>query len=148
MTAKLSSSLYQPTARGRTRMLALATAVAIAISAALGASTSRADVGSVYFDANGNAAAGETFGFTDPMFTGGFNVGLGRSVMPNLTDAFGNVAVGDDALAANTDGDANVATGEFALSSNTTGSNNVATGTEALAPTRPAISISRAVPAP
>ena len=41
-------------------MLALATAVALAISAALGASTSRADVGSVYFDANNNAAAGET----------------------------------------------------------------------------------------
>ena len=132
MTANQRFSLNQPTARGRTRMLALVTAAALAISAALGASTSRADVGSVYFDANGNAAAGETFGFTDPMFTGGFNVGLGRSVMPNLTDAFGNVAVGDDALAANTDGDANVATGEFALSSNTTGSNNVATGTEAL----------------
>ena len=60
MTAKLISSLYQPTARGRTRMLALATAVAIAISAALGASTSLADAGSVYFDANNNAAAGET----------------------------------------------------------------------------------------
>ena len=28
MTAKLSSSLYQPTARWRTRMLALATALA------------------------------------------------------------------------------------------------------------------------
>ena len=51
MTAKLSSSLYQPTARGRTRMLALATAVAIAISAGL-APTSQAALGSVYFDAN------------------------------------------------------------------------------------------------
>ena len=66
MTAKLSSTLYQPTARGRTRMLALATAVAIVISAALGVSTSRADVGSVYFDANNNAAAGETCSSTEP----------------------------------------------------------------------------------
>ena len=39
-------------------MLALATAVVLAISAALSASTSRADVGNVYFDAVNNAAAG------------------------------------------------------------------------------------------
>ena len=67
MTAKLSSTLYQPTARGRTRMLALATAVALAISAALGASTSRAEVGSVYFDAGNNAAAGDEPSSTEPL---------------------------------------------------------------------------------
>ena len=83
MSTKLSSTLYQPTARGRTRMLALATAVALAISAGLGASTSRADVGSVYFDTNNNAAAGQTL--FNGSFTGTNNVGLDRTVMPALT---------------------------------------------------------------
>ena len=58
MTAKLSFIPCQLTALGRARLLALATAAVLAISAALGASTSRADVGSVYFDADNNAAAG------------------------------------------------------------------------------------------
>ena len=101
MTTKLSFNAYQPTAFGRTRMLAIATAVSIAIGAGL-ASTSRADVGSVYFDANGNAAAGDR-----PLFNGAFtgfdNVGLGRSVMPNLTTGEDNVAIGIEALYSNTD---------------------------------------------
>src|SRR5262245_37818795 len=59
MTAKLSFSLNQPIARGRIRMLALATAVALATVAALGAATGRAAAGSVYFDNNNNAAAGD-----------------------------------------------------------------------------------------
>ena len=75
-------------------MLALATAVAIAISAALGVSTSRADVGSVFFDANNNAAAGDPNLLFNGTFTGSDNVGLGRSVMPNLTTGSFNVAIG------------------------------------------------------
>jgi hypothetical protein len=50
--------------------------IAFAVSAiglGVGASTSQASVGSVYFDANDNAAAGETF-FSDPMFAGINNV--------------------------------------------------------------------------
>src|SRR5262245_29274881 len=66
MTTKLSLSLSQPLARGRIRMLAVATAVALATVAALGAATSRATVGAVYFDANENAAAGDPTQFFDP----------------------------------------------------------------------------------
>ncbi len=94
MTTKPSSTLYQPTARGRTRMLAFATAVALAISACLGASTSRADVGSVYFDTDNNAAAGDTNFLFNGSFTGFQNVGLGRSVMDELTTGSSNVATG------------------------------------------------------
>ena len=83
MTAKPSFSLRPSTALGRTWLLTVTTAVAIAISAGLGVSASRAATGNVYFDANGNAAAGETL--FNGTFTGAFNVGLGRSVMPNLT---------------------------------------------------------------
>ena len=82
MTAN-SSVPCKPTARGRTRMLTVATAVAIALGAGFGTSTSHAATGSVYFDANNNTAAGETL--FNGTFTGFENVGLGRSVMPNLT---------------------------------------------------------------
>ena len=83
MTAKPSSSPCQPTALGRrfrTTVSALALSALIGLGAA---STSQAAVGSVYFDANDNAAAGETL--FNGTFTGIGNVGLGRSVMPNLT---------------------------------------------------------------
>lgn len=105
--------------------LALATALAIA------ASPAAADTGSVYFDANDNAAAGETlFNVT---FTGNQNVGLGRSVMPNLTTGGNNTAVGEIALDGDTSGDRNSAYGSGALLANTTGSFNVAEGYRALA---------------
>jgi hypothetical protein len=132
MTAKLGSSPCDPTARRRTQMLTLATAAAIALSATLGASTSRADIGSVYFDASLNAAAGNPDRLFNPTLTGFSNVGLGAFVMPNLTTGSNNVATGTGALFANTTGSENVATGYAALSSNTTGSENVATGDSAL----------------
>src|SRR5262245_880480 len=128
MTAKLSSSPCQPTALGRIRILAVATAIALAVGG-LGASVSRADVGSVYFDAKFNVGAGETFfNFT---FTGENNVGLNRRVMPFLTTGDNNVSTGSQALLANTTGDDNVATGIGALDSNTTGSDNIALGQNA-----------------
>jgi hypothetical protein len=129
---KHSFSLYQPIARGRSRMLALATAVAIALGALLGTATSRADVGSVYFDADNNAAAGDPNQLFNASFTGLANVGLGPSVMPNLTDGSGNTAVGNGALGTNTSGDNNIAAGDGALAFNTVGNENVANGTSAL----------------
>ncbi len=99
-------------------------------ASAVGVPASRAAVGSVYFDANNNAAAGETL--FNGTFTGPGNVGLGRSVMPNLTTGANNTGVGDHALFSNTSGGDNVATGDGALSLNTTGDNNVATGINAL----------------
>jgi hypothetical protein len=102
--------------------LALATALAVA------ATPANAAVGSVYFDANDNAAAGDTNQLFNATFTGTSNVGLGRSVMPALTDGIGNTAVGDGALSGLT-----AATGTGTLASNTSGSNNVAAGRGALA---------------
>jgi hypothetical protein len=131
MTATLIST-HQPTARGRTRMLALATAVAIVICAALGASTSRADTGQVYFDARFNVAAGGGDFLFNGTFTGNNNVGLGRPVMTNLTNGSFNVATGIGALFSNTRGASNVASGYRALTFNTGGNENVATGIEAL----------------
>ena len=61
---------------------------ALALSALLGlgaASTSQAAVGSVYFDNGSNVGAGETL--FNGSFTGTFNVGLGRDVMPSITAA-------------------------------------------------------------
>ena len=131
----VSSTLYQPTARGRARRLALATAAALAIGAALGASTSRADIGGVYFDDNDNAAAGDPTrlfdGFT-PTVMGFENVGLGSSVMPSLTTGNDNVAIGFETLNANTTGNQNIATGTNALRNNSTGSFNDANGVNAL----------------
>ena len=127
----LSSNLHQPTARGRARMLAVATAVALAIGAGF-ASTSQADTGGVYFDVDNNAAAGDPNFLFNGTFTGTGNVGLGRSVMPSLTDGDFNVAAGSFALGDNTTGGSNVATGFQALQANTTGNNNVAIGPDAL----------------
>ncbi len=131
MTAKLSSTLYQPTARGRTRMLALATAVVLAISAGL-APASHADTGQVFFDARFNVAAGGGNFLFNGTFTGNNNVGLGRPVMTNLTNGSFNVATGIGALFSNTRGASNVASGYRALTFNTGGNENVATGIEAL----------------
>jgi hypothetical protein len=111
-------------------MLALATAVALALSAGLGTATGRADVGGVYFDANQNAAAGDPDFLFNATFTGTSNIGLGRTVMPNLTTGSNNVATGTDALFTNETGSSNVATGFGALFQNT-GSRNIALGTNA-----------------
>ena len=75
MTAKLSFRPCQPTALGRRFRI---TVSALALSAVIGlgaASPSLADAGSVYFDSNYNAAAGETL--FNGSFTGFSNVGLG-----------------------------------------------------------------------
>jgi hypothetical protein len=127
----LSSNLHQPTARGRARTLAVATAVALAIGAGF-AATSQADAGGVYFDVDDNAAAGDPNFLFNATFTGTDNVGLGRSVMPSLTDGDFNVAAGSFALGDNTSGGSNVAIGVQALQANTSGNNNVATGPDAL----------------
>jgi hypothetical protein len=113
-------------------MLVVATAVAIATSAGLAVPASRADVGSVFFNANNNAAAGQTNLLFNATFTGTENAGLGRSVMPNLTSGDENTATGFQALNAVTIGNRNVATGANALFSNTGGGGNVATGFQAL----------------
>jgi hypothetical protein len=131
MTATLSSTSYQPTARGRIRMLALATAVALAVGG-LVAAASQADVGGVYFDDNDNAAAGDPNFLFNATFTGGDNVGLGRAVMTSLTGGNRNIGLGSQALVSNTSGNNNVATGSSTLFASTTGSNNVATGNFAL----------------
>src|SRR6188472_2200348 len=106
--------------------------IAVATTAlAFGASPSLAATGRVYVYAGHNVGAGhDFFGGTTPANDN--NVGLGYSVMPNLTTASDNTGVGADALAANTTGDANVATGSSALASNTTGDRNLASGAVAL----------------
>ena len=112
---------------GRPVCIALVIAVA---ALAVAAPTSLASTGSVYWDTNGNAAAGNVL--FNGTFTGLSNVGLGESVMPNLTNGLWNVAVGDTALAGVNTGSRNVATGYSALSGNTTGHDNIASGSEAL----------------
>jgi hypothetical protein len=99
---------------------------------ALGASPALADTGAVYFDGRLNAAAGDPNNLFNATFTGDGNVGLGASVMPNLTDGMSNVATGAQALNANTSGDNNTATGTAALLFNTSGDFNVATGASSL----------------
>src|SRR5262245_54076207 len=131
MTAKHTLSLSQPTSSGRICMLAAATVAALAIGAALGAATTLAQ-GTVYVDNDFNAAAGQTNFLFNATFTGTDNIGLGRTVMTNLTDGTGNVATGSGALSADTTGSNNVATGMLALTSNTTGGANVAAGRSAL----------------
>ena len=113
----------------RLRIAITALALSAVIGLGAGASASLASTGSVYFDTNDNAAAGETL--FNGTFTGSRNVGLGRSVMPNLTTGFQQRRRRRRRAVGNTSGSNNVATGAFALS-NTTGSNNVATGVEAL----------------
>jgi len=120
----------RPPRRARhTVLVACATAIAIL---GLAASPALADTGSVYFDNNENAAAGETNQLFNATFTGAENVGLGRAVMTNLTTGSSNVATGDSALFSNTTGAANVATGTVALHDNTSGADNTAIGNAAL----------------
>ena len=105
---------------------------------------SHAAVGSVYFDTNGNAAAGEIL--FNGTFTGCYNVGLGRSVMPNLTTGAYNVATGTGALFSNTTGSQQrLPTGFEATApvDNTTGGDNVAIGSGALAANTDGTSTSR-----
>ena len=117
---------------GRRVRITVSALVLGALVLGAGASASQAAVGSVYFDANDNAAAGETNLLFNATFTGTSNVGLGRSVMPNLTDGTSNVALGTQALDRTTTGDNNVAAGQSALFFNTSGDFNVATGGSAL----------------
>jgi hypothetical protein len=122
-----SASDRPPHRARRTTLVACATAIAIL---GLATSPALANVGSVYFDANDNVGAGETF--FNGSFTGFQNVGVGRSVMPNLAAASNNTAIGNDALFSNINGSGNVATGPEALYFNTIGSSNIATGVDAL----------------
>ena len=116
MTAKHSSRPCQPTALGRRFRIAVsALALSTMIGLGAGASQSVAATGSVYFDNNFNAAAGDPNFLFNGTFTGAYNVGLGHAVMPNLTSGERNIAVGTNALNANTTGTENVATGDFAL---------------------------------
>ena len=63
---------------------------ALTVVLAFGASSALAATGSVYFDGNANGGAGhDFFGGTTP--TGIANVGLGYSVMPNLTSGQQNI---------------------------------------------------------
>ena len=112
------------TRRRSHRTCAAIVTLALATTLAVAAAPAGANVGSVYFDLNGNAAAGETL--FNGTFTGLGNVGLGRLVMPNLTSGDGNTAVGAGALGANTAGSNNVAIGRNAGMNFTTGSDNIA----------------------
>jgi len=116
--------------RFRIRSSALA-AIATAIGFLAFASASLADTGGVYFDSAGNAAAGDPAQLFNGSFTGGSNVGLGPSVMPNLTSGFDNVAVGHAALDAVTGGFDNVAVGSSALLQSTDATQNIAIGMSA-----------------
>ena len=92
MTAKHSSRPCQPTALGRRFRI---TVSALALSAVIGlgaASTSLADTGSVYFDNNFNAAAGETL--FNGSFTGFCNVGVGPLGDAQPHDRRDNIAIG------------------------------------------------------
>jgi hypothetical protein len=118
--------LSQPVHAGyRAVLLGIATVIVLGISAA----PCLATVGSVYYDGSSAAAGGELFNAT---FTGCCNVGIGDSVMPNLTSGEGNTALGRIALHADTTGDVNSATGSGALNANSTGSRNTADGWTAL----------------
>jgi hypothetical protein len=115
--------------RGRAAIIATAMTIALL---GFGASPTLANVGGVYFDANSNAAAGNPAHLFNATFTGAFNVGLGETVMPNLTSAVSNTAIGHLALDSATSGSANLAAGSAALAGNTTGVDNVAVGIGAL----------------
>jgi hypothetical protein len=108
--------------------------LAIIAAAAVGffatAAPTLASTGSVYFDNNGNAAAGGTL--FNGSFSGCCNVGLGQTVMPSLTTGTDNVATGTGALISDTTGSFNLATGLLALNNATTADDNVATGYQAL----------------
>ena len=112
MTTKLQFHSRQPTARGRLGCSRSDRPRARDRRSELGASASQADVGSVYFDASDNAAAGQTL--FNGTFTGSDNVGLGRTVMPTLTNGF-TTSPSVRGADANTTGFSNVATGHAAL---------------------------------
>jgi len=115
--------------RFRIRSAALAL-VATAITMLAAATPTLASTGSVYFDNNGNAAAGGAlFGGT---LTGCCNVGIGETVMPKLTTGSDNVATGTGVLPSDTTGSFNLGAGTLALNSATTADDNVATGYQAL----------------
>jgi hypothetical protein len=117
----------RPRRRGR---LLLASSTTAVVTLALTISPALAATGSVYVDGKFNAAAGhDSF---NGSFTGGSNVGLGYSVLPNLTNGADNTLIGRAALRANTQGFGNTASGYFALSANTSGDNNMASGNDAL----------------
>jgi hypothetical protein len=116
--------------RGRITIVAIAVATCFLTFAA----ASLAATGSVYVDGQFNVGAGhDFFGGTTP--TNGSNVGLGYSVLPNLTTGFSNTEVGRAALRAETKGEDNTASGFFALADNTTADDNTADGANALANT-------------
>jgi len=117
--------------RFRIRSTALAV-IATTIASLAFASASLADTGSVYFDTNGNAAAGFTNDLFNGSFTGIRDVGLGPAVMPNITSGNNNTAIGTSALDSETTGLNNTAIGTQALEANDVGQNNVATGLGAL----------------
>jgi len=119
----------KPHFRIRSSALAL---IATAIGFLSFASASHADTGTVYFDANANVGAGKPGFLLNGTLTGFRNVGIGQTVMVNLTTGFANVGLGGDALADNTTGNSNTATGDQALISNTTGGGNVGVGPNAL----------------
>src|SRR5262249_3351753 len=79
--------------RHRRPLLAMALLGAAAISLAGGVAPVNAGVGSVYFDGDENVAAGQEF-FLSQSFAGAYDVGLGRSVMPNMTTGQDNVGLG------------------------------------------------------
>ena len=127
------------------RLSAIIAAAAIA-ALAVETQTALANTGTVYWDANNNAAAGNSF-FSGSL-SGSGNVGLGANVMPSLTsglrqcrrrhvgapsNASGtrNTATGFDSLRFST-GDFNTATGYDALRMST-GDDNTAFGADALA---------------
>jgi trimeric autotransporter adhesin len=110
--------------RHRLRSRALfASTTTLALVLALAATPALATTGSVYFDTNGNAAAGGTL--FNGTFTGVNNVGLGRNVMTFLTSGSDNSAIGGGALDDVTSGSQNIANGFQALFSDQTGSSNM-----------------------
>ena len=115
---------------GRTRAVIAALALATAFGVA--AAPASADTGGVYFDNSNNAAAGDPSMLFNLTFTGFNNVGLGRSVMPDVTSGAGNTAVGNLALDDLTSGDLNVGIGQVALPDNTTGEDNIGVGGNSL----------------
>jgi hypothetical protein len=79
---------------------------------------------------NQNFFAGRGAG--NSTLTGGWNTGVGRSVLGVNTSGGYNTGVGSLALMNNTEGGGNSALGYAALYTNTTGSGNIAIGSEAL----------------
>ena len=107
MPVKLSSRLCQPTALGRRLRVTVIALALSAIGLGAGASPSLASTGSVYFDNNGNAAAGGVL-FSD-LSTGLANTGVGQTALNNLTTGSANTENGLDALYSTTTGGNNVA---------------------------------------